>query len=198
MLARLSRTAPSPLLAAWSTWRAAFALWSALSATWRTETVTSATERVTLTASRVWACAASASSPVMRRSCPGEPEATRRAACRTSPTTEEISSTIRLIASTTLPSTSQLTSPRRVRSPLPISTTVSRNVMMFCCSSSRLRRSSSRSVSVWTSDRSRTMDSLKVTRHLTDLVARRDRHQLGEVAPAHALGHAHERHRPDA
>ena len=35
--------------------------------------------------------------------------------------------------------------------------------MMFCCSSSRLRRSSSRSVSVWTSERSRTMDSLKVT-----------------------------------
>ena len=44
---------------------------------------------------------------------------------------------------------------------------------MFRWSSSRLRRSSSRSASVWTSERSRTIDSLKVSRQLADLVAAR-------------------------
>ena len=83
------------------------------------------------------------------------------AATRTSAMMAAISATMRLMASTTLPRTSEVTSPRLVRSPWETSMAVSRNLMMFSCSSSRRRRSSSRSDSVCTCERSRTMASLK-------------------------------------
>ena len=73
-----------------------------------------------------------------------------------------IPSTMTLIASTTLPSTSAVTSPRFVRSPPAISVAVSRNRVMFRWSSSRFRRSSSRSASVRIWPRSRPTVSLNV------------------------------------
>src|SRR5439155_1510716 len=84
------------------------------------------------------------------------------AASRTSSMIVASSPTITLMASTTLPRTSEVTSPRRVRSPCEISVATSRNRVMLRCRSSCLRRSSSRSASVCTSERRRTIDSLNV------------------------------------
>src|SRR5438552_1264842 len=53
------------------------------------------------------------------------------AATRTSAMMAAISATMRLMASTTLPRTSEVTSPRLVRSPWETSMAVSRNLMMF-------------------------------------------------------------------
>src|SRR5438445_9568196 len=80
------------------------------------------------------------------------------------------SPTITLIASTTLPRASEVTWPRLVRSPCAISVAMSRNRVMLRWSSSRLWRSSSRSVSVWTSDRSRT--TVRSEEHTSELQSR--------------------------
>src|SRR5882724_122728 len=158
---RLARTACSPLVAESSVSLAAVAEASAFSATRRIERVRFSMASLTPTASRdcVWAPPAVASmAPIISVAL----VSTCCAVSRTSLMIVASSPTITLIASMTLPRTSEVTWPRLVRSPCAISVAVSRKRVMLRWSSSRLRRSSSRSVSVWTSDRSRTTVSLKV------------------------------------
>src|SRR2546428_269609 len=121
--ARLSRTASSPRCAASSAWWAARAEASAISATCRTERVSSSTAPLTVITSCTWAWAPTVMCPLALIIWLAL-DAARRAAWRTPSMTVPISATITLMASTTLPRTSAVTSPRLVRSPAEISSTM--------------------------------------------------------------------------